>query len=635
MEPAPNILVASPPARPVLLYDGDCGFCRLVVARWRDAWAVRIEVMPAQSVGIRFPEIPRDALARAVHLVTPDGRVASGAAAVLKTQALCGRWRPGWWLYRHAPGFAPVAEAGYRLVARHRGAMSLVTRALWGRDVSRPTFHIGCDLFLRLLGLTYFVAFASLGVQVAGLAGDGGIQPVARLLEAARSQGAGFGRLPTLCLWLGGSDAALHGLCIAGALCGLLLMAGILPSLSAAAAWVLYLSLCAPIEPFMSFQWDALLLEAGLIAIFLPPHVLRLRFRQPAAPSRLARFLLVWLLIRIMFSSGVVKLASNDAAWWNLTALTYHYWTQPLPPWTAWYFDKMPLAAHRACCFIMFAIELAVPFLLFLPRRLRHFGGASILALMAVIMASGNYGFFNLLTGFLCIPLFDDHAWRRLKGFLRIETPRPAGHVTRALRWAAAPALWLLFWLTWVPFGRVVEAAQAIAGARAPWRPPRPPALYALYRQAAPFRSVNHYGLFAVMTKSRDEITLQGSDDGVAWKDYAFRWKPGDAIRRPRFCVGHMPRLDWQMWFAALGDVRGNPWLVNAMERLLEGQPDALDLLAENPFPDKPPRYVRATAQAYRFTTRDERRSTGAWWRIEGEPRIYCPPMEIRPRNFH
>jgi hypothetical protein len=264
----------------------------------------------------------------------------------------------------------------------------------------------------------------------------------------------------------------------------------------------------------------------------------------------------------------------------------------------------------------MFVVEIGAPLLLFLPRRLRHVGGASILALMVMIAASGNYGFFNLLTACLCLLLFDDSAWRRVLPFLRNAPTRGLpGRATRIFRRAAALPLLLIIALSWVPLGRVTGIE---------WQ-----ALYPLYRRVAPFRSINSYGLFAVMTKTRDEITIQGSDDGLTWKDYEFRWKPGAPRHRPRFCNGHMPRLDWQMWFASLGDIRGNRWLVHTLQRILEGEPEVLALLGRNPFPEGPPRFVRAVARPYRFTTLDQGRETGAWWQIGGEPRIYCPPLRL------
>lgn len=624
-----TLRVAARPARPLLLFDGDCGFCRGVVARWRDWLTDRIDTEPLQAAGPRFPEIPPDQLEQSIHLIMPDGIVRRGAAAAFAAMAFCGESPALWWLYRHVPAFAKIADAGYCFVARNRGFVSKLVHLFAGRDISHPTFRIASDLFVRLLGLTYLFAFVSLLVQVDGLAGPRGILPAQSWFDAAKAQGYGFAQAPSLCWWLGADAGTLHALCIGGAICGALLVLGFVPTLAAAAAWLLYLSLCPAFGVFLNFQWDALLLEAGFLGIFLPPLAWRLRPGSPVGGSKLARFLLVWLLFRLMLGSGVVKLASQDATWWNLSALTYHYWTQPLPPWTAWYFDKMPLWAHKASCWIMFAIELVVPFLVFAPRRLRHFAGVCFLLLMGVILASGNYGFFDLLTAFLCVLLFDDHAWRKLFRFVRLE-PQRTSVVTLWFRRAAVPVLLLVFALTWIPFASVFEATQRLAGIGRPLPAPRPEWLQQVYGTVAPYRSINHYGLFASMTTTRDEISLEGSDDGVTWKEYSFRWKPGDLSRRPPFCVPHMPRLDWQMWFASLGEIRGNPWLVNTMVRLLEGEPAVLDLLATNPFPDKPPTLIRATATPYRFTTATERAETGHWWKPAGEPRPYCPPVRLR-----
>lgn len=498
-----------------------------------------------------------------------------------------------------------------------------------GRGGDKVSFDVAGDIFYRSLGFIYLSAFVSLWTQIDGLAGSRGILPAADLWRAALEHQIGFFQLPTVCHWMGASDAALHAMCAAGSVSAVLMVAGVLPPVSAALAWLCYLSLCSVVRTFLNFQWDAMLLEAGFLAIFLWPPVLWLDPRRPRRVSRLARWLLVWLLFRLMFAAGIVKLASRDPAWWDLSALTFHYWTQCLPPWTAWHFDKLPLWAHKACCFVMFVIELAVPFCVFGPRRLRHFAAVCFLLLMAVILASGNYGFFDLLTCALCLLLIDDAAWRKL-------FRRPAGtpsHDTAVARWTrcvCAPMLLLVFALTWLPFSSAVVSAQTICGIASPLEPPRPAWLEKLYGFVAPFRSINGYGLFAVMTKQRDEIILEGTDDGVTWKAYAFRWKPGDVHRRPAFCVPHMPRLDWQMWFAALGEIRGNPWLVNTMVRLLEGEPAVLDLLADNPFPDRPPRALRAVVYGYRFTTAEERRATGAWWKRAAAPRIYCPPLQLQ-----
>ena len=177
-EEAPPRRVGSPPARPLLLFDGDCGFCRAWIARWKAWTRDRVDYAPSQEAGSRFPEIPPEEFHRSVQLVRPDGSVISGARAVFTALALGGRGA-GLWLYERVPGLAPAAEAAYRIVAGHRRAASALTRLLWGRSVAPPTYAAGSILFLRLMGLVFLGAFVSVWTQVDGLVGSRGILPVA------------------------------------------------------------------------------------------------------------------------------------------------------------------------------------------------------------------------------------------------------------------------------------------------------------------------------------------------------------------------------------------------------------------------------------------------------------------------
>jgi len=486
-----------------------------------------------------------------------------------------------------------------------------VTRLLWGRSVLKPTYSAATALFLRLLGLCYLAAFLSLWVQVDGLIGANGVLPIAPLLDWVRSHAAGgrYWLLPTLS-WISSSDAALHLQCAAGSGAALLLLAGLAPAWSAAAAWLLYLSLSVAGQTFLEFQWDFLLTETGLLAIFLAPPS-RWRLRSGLSTPRLARFLLVWLLFRLMLSSGAVKLGSGDAAWRSLTALRVHYETQPLPPWTAWFVHQLPAAFQTLSCVFLFFVELVVPFLFFAPRRLRLFACGMTILLQILIAATGNYAFFNVLTISLAVLLLDDAAFPKR---WRDAASSGAGRGGWP-RWILVPAAAILLAASAVPFLASVGLRGAIPGP-----------LAAVYRAVEPLRSTNGYGLFAVMTMQRPEIVLEGSEDGASWKPYEFRWKPGDPRRRPRFVAPHQPRLDWQMWFAALGDYRANPWLVSTMARLREGSPQVLSLLAVNPFPAQPPRFVRAVLYDYRFTSAEERRRTGAWWQRELRG-LYAPVL--------
>jgi hypothetical protein len=411
---------------------------------------------------------------------------------------------------------------------------------------------------------------------------------------------AGHWYVPTL-FWFGAGDGALVGVCVAGTALAILLLAGAAPALTLTALWVAYLSLVSVGQDFLSFQWDSLLLEAGFIAIFLAPWTWWSRPARDPQPPRPARWLVRWLIFRLMFSSAAAKLASGDPTWRHLTALTFHYETQCLPPWTAWYAHHLPLAFQRFSCAAMFAIEGLVPFLFFAPRRLRFAGALVTIGFQLLIAITGNYGFFNWLTIALCVPLLDDGVFRRTP--VSEATPPDGGG---APAWLLRPVAVVLLALSLVPLGDVVGLPRA-------WLGPLP----AIERQLSPLDVVNRYGLFAVMTTRRLEISLEESDDGVRWREYPFRWKPGDVMRRPAFVAPYHPRLDWQMWFAALSEFGRDRWFLAFCRALLQGSPSVRALMGRDPHPGAPPRYVRALAYDTHFSDAATRRATGAWWTRE------------------
>jgi len=314
-------------------------------------------------------------------------------------------------------------------------------------------------------------------------------------------------------------------------------------------------------------------------------------------------WLLRWLLFRFMFMSGVVKLISGDPNWWNLSALSYHFLTQPLPTPLAWHAAQLPLTALKFATGAVFFIELGLPLLIFAPRRLRFCAAGGILLLELCILLTGNYNWFNLQTMWLCLPLLDDAA---LRGLLpsRLLQRLPVAAVAPPLRRPAALAVGALTLL--IVFCSLVEMDLRFGG--------KPPALaQEIDRFAEPLHLVSSYGLFAIMTTRRDEIVIEGSSDGIEWREYEFRYKPGDLFRAPPWNIPHQPRLDWQMWFAALEDPRRLPWFWRLLQKLLENEPSVTALLRKNPFPDKPPVYLRA--QFYDYTFTDEAgKATGRWW---------------------
>ncbi|MEY2542445.1 MAG: hypothetical protein QOI22_2047 [Verrucomicrobiota bacterium] len=634
----PHLRVAARPPRPLLIWDGDCHFCRLWIERWREITRGEIDYATSQEVADRFPEIPRDQFGKSVVFIDKDGEVFFAAEAVYRSLRASRKWLS--WSYDRIPGFAAISEIGYKIIARNRGLSSALTRLLWGNDVRPPTYFAARTWFLRALGLVYLIAFVSLWVQVDGLVGANGILPISEFLPAAHDQlGAhAFALFPTLC-WLSSSNTFLHFLCGGGVVLSLLLIFGIAPVVSLISLFVFYLSLAIAGQTFLGFQWDILLLEAGFLSIFVAPRQLWPQdlFRPRSTPkafgaateepvSRAGLLLLKLLLFKLLLMSGVVKLTSGADCWWNLTALDYHYWSQPLPTVFAWWADQHPeWFKHFSVAFCL-VVEIIVPFFIWAPRRLRLLAAGLIIFLQIAIAITGNYCFFNLLTIALCLLLIDDSIWRRQRGALQTNEGTRAvvssgdAHRSFGYRWSSLPAIAVIivtvplnFWLIFTAFKPDSE-----------W----PGALSFAYRHIEAFRIVNGYGLFRVMTKDRREIIIEGSADGIDWLPYEFKWKPGEVKRAPGWCAPHQPRLDWQMWFAALGNYRQNPWFGRLIVCLLENKPDVTQLLERNPFPDQAPRYVRASFYRYRFTTAEEHRQTGAWWKRQ-ELGEYLPAISL------
>jgi lipase maturation factor 1 len=639
-----HLRVLNPPPKPLMIWDGECHFCKRWIERWREITAGKVDYATYQKAAARFPEIPIEQFKRSVVFIEPDGEAFFAAEAVYRSL----RYRSSrkWlaWSYDHVPGFGRISEAAYKFIARHRSLGSIFTRLLWGKNVRPPTYFWARRWFLRMLGLAYLIAFVSLWVQVDGLVGGNGISPVSRFLPAVRQQLGtdAYFLLPTLC-WFDSSNAFLHFLCSGGVVLSLLLIFGVAPALSLVALFVFYLSLTIAGQVFLNFQWDVLLLETGFLSIFLAPWRLWPRelmwWPESATPataypvSRAGLFLLKFLLFKLILMSGIVKLTSGDDSWgwlnhsfyWSaLTALDYHYWSQPLPTVFAWWADKTPeWFKHFSVAFCL-AVEIIVPLFIWAPRRPRLIAAGLMIFLQIVIALTGNYCFFNLLTIALCLLLIDDAAigttCRDIRAPINGAPDASPARTGRALPNQLCSYAAIVVIVVTLPIN-----AWLIFSAFKPQS--RPPGWLAnFYEQLEAFRIVNGYGLFRVMTKDRCEIVIEGSTDGGDWMPYEFKWKPGDVKRAPGWCAPHQPRLDWQMWFAALESPEQNPWLVGLMVRLLEGSRDVTGLLARNPFPDKPPKYIRAMFYRYRFTSNEERRQTGAWWKRQ-ELREYLPTI--------
>src|SRR5450755_1806178 len=487
--------------RPLVVFDGDCTFCKAWIEYAKRVTGDHLRFAPYQEVSPRFLHIPREDFASAVKLIMPDGEVRSGAHAVFSAlESVPGKkWMLE--LYLRIPGGAAVSEAAYRAVAGHRSFAYRVTKLFWGVPLEPSSYRLSSRLFLRLLGAIYLIAFASFGVQAAGLVGSRGILPVAEFLPAVRQYlgASAYWSVPSL-LWFSASDAFLKALWIVGACLSTIVMLGLNWRVARIALFLLYLSLVTASQVFLSFQWDALLLEAGFLAIFL-------------GSSTLIPWLFRWLLFRLMFLSGAVKLLSGDYTWRNFIALPVHYQTQPLPTPLAWYFYQGPAWFQRFSVGVVFFVELFVPFLIILaPRRIRILAACIITVFQLLIFLTGNYAFFNLLTVALCLFLLDDKLLRRIVP-RRINARISALGATQhwpVLRHAVCRALVAL-----VVFVSGFQMLEMFLQFR--WSPAE-----IVIRAVSPFDIINTYGLFAVMTTSRLEIVVEGSNDGTTWLPYEF-----------------------------------------------------------------------------------------------------------------
>ena len=493
-----------------------------------------------------------------------------------------------------------------------------------GGDLDASTYGLSAWIFLRVLGLIYLIAFASVALQIKGLSGKDGIAPASDLMEwADERRSRGFWRLPTLC-WLETSDRFLLFLSWGGAVLAMMLLIDFAPLADLILLWLFYLSLFPVCRPFLSYQWDVLLLETGFLAIFLGPTEVLPCFPPRHEPPHVTVWLFWWLLFRLMFSSGIVKLRSRDRTWRNRTALCYHYQTQPLPTPLAWYLHQLPPKFHRLSALLVFAVELGGPIFILAPPPLKCIAAGLFISLMIVIEATGNYCFFNLLGIALSLLLLDDRAVASI-------LQKAGYHLLLPIHSAASPAGFRALAILVAVAVLLLSAEPVLHWFRYEIIWPKP--LAVLIQFLTRFHLVNGYGLFAVMTTERPEIIIEGSNDGVNWEAYEFKWKPGNPKQAPRFVAPHQPRLDWQMWFAALGSYENNPWFMRFLNQLLEGSPAVLGLLKRNPFPEHPPNFVRGVMYDYRFATPAERKVTQAWWRRERRG-LYCPAMELADTTY-
>jgi hypothetical protein len=493
-------------------------------------------------------------------------------------------------------------------------------------------------IFLRLIAAIYFSAFFPLLFQIKGLNGRNGILSTQRFLLDVQG---GLGPLrywyaPTL-FWLSSSSSMMMAVIWLGLGASVAALFNLWPRLSFFVSFVCFLSFVSAAQAFSSYQSDSMLLEAGFLVLFLAPRGVMPGWGVASPPSRASFFLLQWEWFRIYFESGIVKLLSGEVQWRNFTAMDEYYQNGPLPTWIGWYIEHLPHWFHAATVACTLTMELAVVWMLFLPRRARFICFLIVTPWEIGVIFTANYTFLNYLVLALGFLLLDDRSLRsvlprRFRDMLPATpdpeaAPRnakplsileaPAGEVEEIPPTVLSPAGQLnvirlvvsATMLTWIAYATAAELIHMPL--------PDLPLPSLPVTALEPLRIANQYGLFAVMTRGRYEIEFQGSSDGHAWTPYLFRFKPQALDKAPGVYAPYQPRFEWNLWFASLGNWQQNELVPLTEERLLENDPDVLALFKGNPFPQAPPRYVRAVLWQYWFTSMEEKRRTGNWWKRE------------------
>jgi hypothetical protein len=526
-----------------------------------------------------------------------------------------------------------------------------------------PGYLIPRWLFLRALGCIYFSAFYSLVFQIRGLLGPNGIVPAGLFLKqvAEASGHARYWYVPTL-LWLNSGDRALLALCWVGMVAAVLLVLNVWPRGMLVICLLLFLSFISVAQEFSGYQSDGMLLSAGLISFFLAPRGLRPGWGETQLPSRASLWVLRLIWLSIYFESGVGKYFGGDASWRNLTALDEYYQNGPLPTWIGWYAQQLPHGFHAATALFVLLVELLLVWMVFLPHRFRVICFFVVTSMQVGIILTANYAFLNYFVLSLGFLLLDDTflvqfvpaRWRgavtanleqapneESKAALveldlhslspadlpseeipLTEIPQTAPLSGQAREIVSAARLFLsstvLAWMLYVSIFQILSPLSHSVGL-----PEAPVTIL------EPLRMADHYGLFGRMTWKRYEIEFQGSSDGVNWTPYPFRNKPQNPAEAPRIYAPYQPRFDWNMWFASLDYWRDNPWVLRVEELLLANDGEVVALFAANPFPQSPPKQVRAVLWQYWMTDTATKRATHLWWRREYRG-LYAPALALR-----
>ncbi|HVW12080.1 MAG TPA: lipase maturation factor family protein [Bryobacteraceae bacterium] len=464
-------------------------------------------------------------------------------------------------------------------------------------------------VFQRGLGIVYFIAFLCALNQFRPLLGEHGLLPAPAFMARISSRDS-----PSL-FFFAPKDWAFSAAAWLGLALSCLVIAGIADRYSSwlnaaiwAAIWLLYISFVNVGQIFYGFGWEAILLEGGFLAIFLGS-------RNVTTPIAII-YLLRWLEFRVMFGAGLIKMR-GDPCWRNLTCLDYHYETQPMPNPLSWYFQMAPEWTHRAGVAFNHFSELLVPFFYFLPQPIATVGGVITIIFQLMIFLSGNLSWLNFLTMVLAIPAIDGHY---LAAILPVRPEGALAPLAIPMKVAVAACTLLIVWLSIEPVRNMLSRNQI------------------MNTSYNPYHLGGTYGAFGSISRERYEVVVEGTSDSeitpaTHWKEYEFRGKPNDPMRMPPQIAPYHLRLDWLMWFAAMSSYRDHPWFINFAAKLLENDKPVLSLLKSNPFPNGPPKFVRAELWEYHFAPPAIRKKTGAWW-VRTDEGLWFPAVSLETPGF-
>ncbi|MBK9294737.1 MAG: lipase maturation factor family protein [Oligoflexia bacterium] len=458
------------------------------------------------------------------------------------------------------------------------------------------TYYLTRSVFKKALGFIYFIGFLILINQFKALFGENGLLPAINFIKQVP-----FKFSPSL-FYLNASDSVMMAFAIFGLLLSLFAMSGLsekfgilISSLTWFFLWVIYLSFVNVGQVFYGFGWEILLLEMGFLVLFLGSG------KNTDSP-KITIWLIRWLLFRLMFGAGLIKIR-GDSCWLDFTCMFYHYETQPMPHMLSWYFHHMPAVLHKLAIWVNHFVELIVPFGFFGPRKIRIAAGLITTAFQTILIFSGNLSWLNYATIVLCLACFDDRFYRKL---FNITLPTKLNKNRKQI--IAAYIYAMLAGVLSINTVKNFFSSRQVMNS-----------------SFDPLHLVNTYGAFGSVTPVRNEIIIEGSMDGKEWKEYEFKGKPGDIYKTPPLVSPYHYKLDWQMWFAAMGVYQHNPWFLNLCSKLLQNDSLALSLIQKAPFENKAPIYIRAHLYEYHFTEIGER----GWWKRRFV-REYLPPIALQ-----